>query len=81
VARGSDLNQQCLEFLLRENHSFVFGAFSVDKEGDIAFSHSILGETCDKDELRHLVLSVAAVADQYDDKIVSRWGGQRGTDG
>ena len=81
VTRGSDLNADCMKYLLNQNHDMIFGAFSVDVEGDIAFSNTIVGETCDKDELKHLVMAVAVTADKEDDIIVGRWGGQRAVDG
>ncbi|HZS03013.1 MAG TPA: YbjN domain-containing protein [Chloroflexota bacterium] len=80
VVTGADLTPECLRFLLQENADMRFGAFGVDREGDIFFAHSIVGSTCDKAELRASVLAVAATADQYDDKIVERWGGQRAID-
>ena len=80
VTRGTDLTPECLKYLLEQNHEFVFGGFSVDQEGDIAFSHTILGDTCDKEELKSLVMAVAVTADSQDDTIVSRWGGTRAAD-
>jgi hypothetical protein len=43
----------------------------------VLFSHSILGgPTLDKDELIITLTDVALVADEYDDKIISKYGGQ-----
>ena len=40
--------------------------------------HSILGgTTLDKDELTATVRDVALIADEYDDKLVKKYGGQR----
>jgi hypothetical protein len=57
-----------------------FGAFGMDQENDIFFKHSIAGLTADKSELRAAIMAVANTADEYDDKITSRWGGRRATD-
>jgi hypothetical protein len=80
VVTGAERTQEMLEFLLRENFEMRFGAFGLDKDGDVVFEHTIAGSTCDKQELKASVLAVAGVADTYDDKIVSRWGGRRATD-
>lgn len=67
-----------LEYLLRENYRFRFGAFSIDGDGDICFEHTIVGSTLDKNELVASVRAVSLSADQHDDEIVRRWGGVTG---
>lgn len=66
--------------LLRENAEMRFGAFSVNDAGDILFEHTIVGSTCDPNELEASVHAVLAAADNYDDQIVQRWGGERALD-
>ncbi len=73
-----ELTKELLEFLLRENFTFRFGAFSIDKDGDINFEHTIVGTTLDKKELESSVKAVAATADVYDDRIVREHGGMTG---
>lgn len=80
VVFGAELKPDLLLFLLHENSSFRFGAFGVDQDGDIFFDYSIVGSTADKNEVKAAMLAVMNVADNYDDKIVSRWGGQRAVD-
>ena len=80
VVTGADLTADLMHFLLRENDRMTFGAFGIDEEGDIFFEHSILGSTCDPEELRSSVSSVVLIADEYDDLIVEKWGGQRAID-
>jgi hypothetical protein len=65
--------------LLILNGRLRFGAFAYVPEGHlILFCHSILGgETMDARELVATVHDVALVADDYDDRIVARYGGQR----
>lgn len=72
-----EMTPELMEFLLKENPTFKFGAFGIDQDGDILFEHTIVGSTCDKNELKASVLGVLSVADHYDDLIVQRFGGIR----
>jgi len=80
VVTGAELTPDLLHYLLRENADMRFGAFGVDDDGDIFFEHTIVGSTCDKEELKASVMGVVMTADRYDDEIVARWGGQRALD-
>ncbi len=80
VVTNVELTPDLLHYLLRENEQLRFGAFGVDKDNDICYSHTIVGSTCDKEELQACVMAVIAMADKYDDEIVSRWGGRRAAD-
>ncbi|MEM1426971.1 MAG: YbjN domain-containing protein [Cyanobacteria bacterium P01_H01_bin.130] len=80
VVTHINLQASLLEFLLRENDRLLFGAFGIDSDGDIFLGHTIVGSECDKDELETSVRSILALADDYDDVIVDRWGGQRAVD-
>jgi hypothetical protein len=65
--------------LLILNGQLRFGSFAYVPEGSlIMFGHSILGgDTMDVKELIATVHDVALVADEYDDRIVARYGGAR----
>jgi uncharacterized protein (DUF433 family) len=81
VITGADLSDPGLmRFLLEKNHSTTFGAFGLDPEGDIFFAHTIVGSTCDREELIASVETVLEMADYYDDEIQQRWGGMRALD-
>lgn len=80
VVTGVDLTPELMRFLLHENGGMPFGAFGVDDEGDILFEHSIVGSACDRTELEASLTTVVRTADDYDDRIVERWGGQRALD-
>lgn len=80
VVYGANLREDLLKYLLRKNDEMRFGAFALDGDGDIVFSHTIVGSTCQKEELKASVYAVMKVADQYDDEIVGRWGGERALD-
>lgn len=79
VVVGADLTKECLEYLLRKNGQVRFGAFLLADDA-ILFRQAILGSTCDKEEVRATVLAVASTADESDDEIRSRWGGERAVD-
>ena len=80
VVTNIELTPDLLHYLLRENEQLRFGAFGVDSDNDICYSHTVVGSTIDKEELQACVLAVVAMADKYDDEIVGRWGGQRAID-
>lgn len=80
VAEDVAFTPDLLYYLLKLNSDFNFGAFSIDENGVINFKHSLVGSTCDKEELRVSVKLTVQTADEYDDKIVARWGGKRAID-
>ena len=65
--------------LLALNAVLRFGAFAYVKEGNLVlFLHSILGgATLDAEELNSTIRDVALIADDWDDKIIDHFGGQR----
>ena len=65
--------------LLILNGQLRFGAFAYVPDGNlILFTHSILGgPSMDEREVVATVHDVALVADEYDDRIVARYGGAR----
>ena len=65
--------------LLALNAVLRFGAFAFVKEGNLVlFLHSILGgDTLDPEELLATIRDVALIADDWDDKIIDHFGGQR----
>lgn len=80
VVTNVEVTSSLMEFLLKENDTMRFGAFGLDKDRDVFFQHTIVGSTCDVDELKNSVLAVGYTADQYDDQIVKQWGGERAAD-
>ena len=65
--------------LLELNHELPVGAFSVI-DHDVFFSHSIFGRSLDRKNLLGAIAAVANVADDYDDRIVEKYGGQTAID-
>ncbi|WP_041244907.1 T3SS (YopN, CesT) and YbjN peptide-binding chaperone 1 [Gloeobacter kilaueensis] len=80
VVTNTEITPDLMFFLLRENDDMRFGAFGIDEENDIFFEYAIVGSTCDQPELKAAVGAVAFTADEYDDQIVERWGGERAID-
>jgi hypothetical protein len=80
VVYGVELTLELTKYLLRKNEQMRFGAFGIDAEGDIEFEHTIVGSTVQAEELKASMYAVMKVADEYDDEIVTKWGGQRAVD-
>ena len=80
VVSGADVNAELMRYLLDKNCEVRFGAFGVDKSGDIVFQHAIVGSACQKEELKASVQAVMLVADLCDEQIIARWGGRRAID-
>ncbi|HTM21982.1 MAG TPA: hypothetical protein VL172_15780 [Kofleriaceae bacterium] len=78
LVRGAELSADLAVELLRLNAHLRFGAFAYDPDGPlILFIHSILGgDTLDPAEPLATVSDVALIADEYDDKICRKYGGQ-----
>lgn len=79
IAKNLDLEGSLAIELMQLNATLRFGAFAYDKAGQqVLFIHSILGgHTLDSEELVATLRDVALIADEYDDKLVDRYGGQR----
>jgi hypothetical protein len=80
VLTNVEITPDLTYYLLRENDNLYFGRFAIDSENNIIFEHSLMGSTCDQEELKTSVIAVMRFADEYDDKIMERWGGQRALD-
>jgi hypothetical protein len=80
VVTGVEGRADLYKFLLEANYKALCGGFAIDETGDICFDHTIMGAYLDKNELKTSVMVVRSIADEYDDIIVSRWGGQRAVD-
>ena len=78
LVKGVSMDGDLALELLSLNRHLRFGAFAYDPHGQlILFMHSILGgTTLDPDELLATVTDVAIIADEYDDKIIDKYGGQ-----
>lgn len=61
--------------LLELNHALPLGAFSM-VGSDIFFSHSMFGRDLLPRTLLSAVAAVADIADEYDDRLCAKYGGQ-----
>ena len=79
LVKGVDVDGPLAKQLLQINCHLRFGAFAVDPaEHTVLFTHTILGgHTLDPEELVATLRDVALVADEYDDKLMKKYGGQR----
>ncbi|HRC85359.1 MAG TPA: hypothetical protein PK413_07110 [Thermoanaerobaculia bacterium] len=69
------LEESLMVSLLELNHHIPFGAFSV-VGNDVFFSHSLFGRTLSRPSLLNAISAVATFSDDYDERIVARYGGQ-----
>jgi hypothetical protein len=78
LVKGVSLSGPLATQLLTLNAHLRFGAFAYEPDGQlIVFLHSILGgATLDSDELLATVRDIALIADEYDDRIIAKYGGQ-----
>jgi len=79
LVKGVDVDGPLAKQLLELNAHLRFGAFAIDpSERTVLFSHTILGgTTLDPEELVATLRDVALIADEYDDKLRKKYGGQR----
>ena len=77
--QGVRADDRLLRTLLELNHSLPFGAFSL-VEDDIFFHHALFGRTLERPNLLNAVASVSTIADEYDDEIAAKFGGERALD-
>jgi Putative bacterial sensory transduction regulator len=80
VVTGATMSAELMRELLRKNCETRFGAFGVTPGGDVEYRHSVVGSTCQKEEVKASVQYVMLVADLSDDEIVRTWGGHRALD-
>jgi hypothetical protein len=70
-----ELEEELLLGLLELNHQLLCGSFSL-VGNDIFFAHSLFGTSLTPRDLLRAINSVATLADDYDDRLVARYGGQ-----
>ncbi len=82
LVKGIPVDAKLALQLLELNSYLRFGAFAWDTQQEtILLVHSILGGTnLDPEELMATLRDLALVADEYDDKLRAKYGGQRMVD-
>lgn len=78
------VTEQLMRYLLTYNLRLVLGAFGLARgegdQGTVLLTHTILGDSMDREELYGSVSAIARVADDLDDQIVTAFGGQTALD-
>jgi hypothetical protein len=79
LVKGVNIDGPLALQLLELNAHLRFGAFAWDPAEEVViFTHTVLGgTTLDSDELMATLSDVALIADEYDDKLAKKYGGQR----
>ena len=79
LVKGVNIDGPLALQLLELNAHLRFGAFAWDPAEEVVlFTHTMLGgTTLDPDELMATLSDVALIADEYDDKLMKKSGGQR----
>jgi len=72
--QGVELEEDLALGLLELNHELPVGAFSLVGP-DVFFSHTLFGRSLDRHNLLGTIAAVATVSDDYDERIVERFGG------
>ena len=75
VVQGVEVSPELMQELLALNSELLIGAFSM-VGSDIFFSHSFLGRRLRPEQLIASLDSVASISDEYDEQIVSKFGGE-----
>lgn len=77
--QGVDPSFEMMQELLRLNSEVPLGAFSL-VGNDVFFSHSFLGRRLRPEQLIASLENVASISDEYDETIVSKYGGETALD-
>jgi hypothetical protein len=78
-AQGVKRDKELLLGLLELNHELPVGAFSL-VGNDVFFSYALFGRSLDRKTLLGAIAAVATISDDYDDRIVAKYGGQTALD-
>lgn len=75
-----EVTEQLMRYLLTYNLRLIMGGFGLARgegnKGTVLLTHTILGDSMDREELYGSVSAIARVADDLDDQIVTAFGGQ-----
>lgn len=80
ILRRVPLSDELVEWAATEGWKFLFGHVTfehADGVADLNFQHRLLATRLDAEELDAAVVAVVATADQLDDQLQARFGGER----
>jgi hypothetical protein len=79
-----DVTEDLMRYLLTYNLRLMLGAFGLSLgqsgQGAVLLTHTILGDSMDREELYASVSAIARVADDLDDQIITAYGGKTALD-
>ena len=75
LVNGATLNEETMRWLLQKNVELHFGSFGLLFDNTIIYSHTVPASNLDQKTFTATALTVAAIADHYDDEIVEIAGG------
>lgn len=78
-AQGIEPEEDLLLGLLELNHELPIGSFSLVGR-DVFYSHALFGKSLDRKNLLGAIAAVATISDDYDDRIVAKYGGETALD-
>lgn len=74
-----DVTEELMRYLLTYNLRLILGGFGLsigeDGKGSVILTHTILGDTMEREELYASVSAIARVADELDEQIATAFGG------
>lgn len=76
VVIGAEIDADLMMFLLEANSKLTFGGFAVDEDHDILYEYALIASNATIYQLKEAIKSVAKAVDDYDNKIINRWGGE-----
>ena len=72
-------SKEFYKYIATESNKYVFGRLSIQEQSDgivVLFSQSMLGESLDPDELKMAITIVATTAEDIDNTIQDKFGGE-----
>lgn len=80
LVSGASVTAELMRWMLQKNVELHFGALGLLFDDTVVYSHTLPGSDLTRNEFGATVLTVAAVADHYDDEIVAMAGGLTSVD-
>ncbi|MCP3960944.1 MAG: YbjN domain-containing protein [bacterium] len=77
--QGVEVDEELMLGVLELNHTLPFGAFSL-VGSDLFLSYGLFGRNLERSALLNAIAAVANTSDDYDDRIVAKYGGERALD-
>lgn len=77
---GATDSPELHEYIAYAADDYIFGHLGLSKQengtANILFSHRLLGDTLDEDELMHAVIALVTTTNSIDEELAGRFGGR-----